>query len=82
MKRIEKKLKIRFDPGVNAGYIYLQDIAPGEAVYTFPVIIEQNGCMFNIDMDKDKKIIGFELVSMDGNLSQEIMDELNKAQDN
>lgn len=82
MKNIEKKVKISYSPGVNSGYIALQEIPSGGVEYTFPVIVDQNGCMFNIDMDKDKKIIGIELVGMDGSLSQEIMDELNKAEDN
>ena len=82
MKNIEIKIKISFDQGVNAGYIALQEIIPGEVEYTIPVIIDQNGCIFNIDMDKDNKIIGFELIGMDGSINDQIMNELNNAKDN
>ena len=38
--------------------------------------------MFNIDMDKDNKIIGFELIGMDGSITDEIMNDLKDAKDN
>lgn len=78
MKTIEKKIKITYDETVDAGYIYMQDVLDGEVDHSEAFIIESNDCHLVVDLDKDGKIIGFEILGMK-KISKEVMDEFNKV---
>lgn len=62
MKKINKEVEIKFDDEINDGYISLKQIKPGESVSTEGFILESNGCHLIIDLDKDNRILGFELL--------------------
>ena len=79
MKKIEKKIKFEFDDSVDDGYIYLTDIKPGESIYSEQFILETNGCHLIIDFDKDKRILGFELLGGGSALPKEIVNELSSS---
>ena len=55
--------KITFDKEADAAYIYLKDILPGEVSQT----ISLNDSV-NIDLDKDGKTLGIEILDATKNL--------------
>ena len=56
-------IKITFDKEADAAYIYLKDILPGEVAET----ISLNDSV-NIDLDKDGKTLGIEILDATKNL--------------
>ena len=56
-------MKITFDKEADAAYIYLKDILPGEVAET----ISLNDSV-NIDLDKDGKTLGIEILDATKNL--------------
>ena len=56
-------MKITYDKVADAAYIYFKDILPGESVET----ISLNDSV-NIDLDKDGKTLGIEILDATKNL--------------
>ncbi len=78
MKELNIRLKISYDKNVNAAYIYLKDIQKGEAVETITYDDYPDGTIGEvvIDLNKDKKVIGFEILSADKILPEELLAKL------
>jgi uncharacterized protein YuzE len=78
---IEPPLAARYDPAVrvsydaeaDAAYIYLREIGPGEAAYTYPAEAEIAVDMINLDFDGDGRLIGIEVLSAKAHLPVELL---------
>lgn len=58
-------MKVEFDKEADVAYIYFKDISPGEAIKT----ISLNDSV-NIDLDKEDKTLGIEILNASKNLPQ------------
>ncbi len=56
-------MKVEIDTVADAGYISFKDIAEGEVVTTISLNDD-----INVDLDKDKKILGIEILQVSKNL--------------
>ena len=65
-------MKITFDKEADAAYIYFKDISPGEVETT--ISLNEN---VNIDLDKDGKTLGIEILNASKNLPVNALNSLN-----
>ena len=64
---------VTYDPDVDAAYIHLRILRPGDATYTYPAQPEINTDMINLDFDKDARLIGIEVLSASQHLPPELL---------
>tara|TARA_B100000315_G_C14398960_1_gene505572 strand:- start:383 stop:586 length:204 start_codon:yes stop_codon:yes gene_type:complete len=57
------EMRIQFDKEADAAYIYFKEISAGEAVNTISL-----NKSINLDLDKDGKILGIEVLNATKNL--------------
>ena len=75
MKRIDTY--IEYDPKSDAAYVYVTEIGAGEAVDQ--VVLEDDQLPSGeviIDLDKDGRLLGFELLSASSTLPTKLLDRL------
>ena len=54
--------KVTYEPSVDAAYLYLVPIGPGEAKMTYGCDPEEVGGQIHLDFDKDGRLIGIEVL--------------------
>jgi uncharacterized protein YuzE len=67
-------VRIEFDREANAAYIYLKDIASGEATRQHVVDEPHTRGMIVLDFDKKGRLIGVEVLDATRALPQELLD--------
>ena len=68
-------MRITFDPAANAAYVYVVDsIGVGEAHQSLPFYDEGSGVEVVVDIDREGKVLGFELLSARQQLRAETLD--------
>ncbi len=55
-------MKVTYDPSVDAAYIALVHIGPGDAKSTYKCHPKKIGGMLNLDFDANGRLIGIEVV--------------------
>jgi uncharacterized protein YuzE len=80
MTTTQINLKVSYDSEVDAAYIFLKEIKKGEATNTFTLDDESGELIYdiNVDLDKDLKLLGFEILDASKRLPKEIMDEIRR----
>ena len=66
------EMKITFDKEADAAYIYFKEILAGESVSTIPL-----NESINIDLDKDGKMLGMEVLDASKNLPANTLQLIN-----
>lgn len=66
-------MRVTFDPEADAVYIYLKEIAAGEAVHQCLVECDEAAGMIVLDLDSDGRLIGIEVLSASA-VPQELLD--------
>lgn len=66
-------MRVTYDAEVDAAHIYLREIGPGEASYTFIAEPEIETDMINLDFDDDRRLIGIEVLSASRHLPPEVL---------
>lgn len=66
-------MKITYDRSVDAAYIYLSDIRPGQVKKTYACDPTEAG-EINLDFDKNKILIGIEILDASKKLPKVILD--------
>ena len=64
VRRMRERLTVRRDPKVNAAYLELTDIGPGEAVETIPVYDRAGGLVGAVDLDAQGCVLGIEFLNI------------------
>lgn len=72
--RIGDHLRVTFDRGANAAYIYLVPIGRGEAVHTGQVDDDHLHGMINLDFNKAGRLIGLEVLNATKLLPYEVLE--------
>ena len=68
-------MHVEYDASVDAAYIYLRRVGPGEAKYTYIAQPEEIDIdMINLDFDKDARLIGIEILSASRQLPAEVLE--------
>jgi uncharacterized protein YuzE len=67
-------MRVTFDRGGNAAYIYLKEIGEGEAVRQHLVDEPHTRGMIVLDFDKKGRLIGIEVLDATRALPQEVLD--------
>lgn len=68
------RVRISYDSEANAAYIYfVQEIGVGEATETVPFFDPDTGLEVIVDLDADRKILGFEVLSASQQLRTETL---------
>ncbi len=70
-------IRVTFDRGANAAYIYLRDIEPGGVGKTVPV--HDAPGMVNLDFDRKGRLIGIEVLPATRHLPQAILDSAERT---
>jgi uncharacterized protein YuzE len=67
-------IKVTYDKEVDAAYVYLVEIGPGEVVKTYPCNpLEVNG-EINLDFNKDGQLTGIEVLDASKKLPKDILE--------
>jgi uncharacterized protein YuzE len=68
-------MRITYDKSADAAYIYLTDIPAGGVASTHPLEdFEEVSDMINLDFDKDKRLLGIEVLSASTQLPKDVLD--------
>lgn len=62
-RRILEHLAVKRDPAVDAAYLALTDIGPGEAVETIPVHDRTGDLVGAVDLDANGCVLGIEFLN-------------------
>jgi uncharacterized protein YuzE len=68
-------MRVTYDTEVNAAYIYLKDIAPGEARHQVGVQDPTPRGQVILDFDAEGTLIGIEVLDAKEGLPQELLDQ-------
>lgn len=68
-------MRITFDRGADAAYIYFVPIGPGEVVKTESVAPPRSRGTFNLDFNKNGRLIGIEILGATRVLPSEVLEE-------
>jgi uncharacterized protein YuzE len=66
-------MRIRYDEGADAAYIYLVEIAPGGVATTYPLVPFEAGAMINLDYDAEGRLLGIEVMDARSVLPVELL---------
>jgi uncharacterized protein YuzE len=65
-------MKTNYDKEADAAYIYFKDIGPGEVVQTISL-----NDVINVDLDKDGKALGIEILDASHHLPRDAVKNIN-----
>jgi uncharacterized protein YuzE len=66
-------MRVTYDPEADAAMIYLREIEPGGAVYTYTAEPAIETDMINLDFDGEGRLIGIEVLSASRHLPSELI---------
>ena len=69
------RMKVTYDPTVDAAYIYLVPIARGGAKSTYCCPPNEVGCMLNLDFDAEGRLIGIEVIGASARLPPQLLQD-------
>jgi uncharacterized protein YuzE len=74
-KTEEEYMKITYDKGADAAYIYLADIPPRAAKKTYPCYPREVNGMINFDFDANGVLMGIEILSASQKLPKGLIEK-------
>lgn len=67
------QFKVTYDPSVDAAYLYLVPIGPGEAKMTYGCDPEEVDGQIHLDFDKEGRLIGIEVLDASHKLPKSLL---------
>ena len=70
-----RAVRVTYDPSVDAAYIYLREIGAGDAAYQVPVEAEEAAGEIILDLDRDGRLIGIEVLGATATLPPAVLEQ-------